>query len=99
MEIDVSKLSTQPSVKVERLYVTVYLTERPDQVGFKGFAKSVSSYERQGRFDILPLHENFVTEFVKELIIVAESGESVSYPVKRGVLEVASNVVRVFLKT
>lgn len=99
MDIDVSKLPTSPSIDVNRLFITVYLTDSLQNLGFKGFAKSISSVNKQGPFDILPAHENFVTEFSNKLDILTDSGEKVSYANSRGVLEVANNIVRVYLES
>lgn len=98
MEIDVSKLSSQSNIKADRLFVTVYLTQGLEKPGFKGFAKSLTSFDQKGPFDVLPMHENFVTQFTKKLEIVPEEGDKVSYPDSTGVIEVANNIVRVFLE-
>ena len=97
MDIDVSKLSTQSRTPVNRLFVIVYLSSSPEKPSFKGFVKSISSFDVKGPFDVLPQHENFVTQFGRELKLVTEEGEKVSYPVKDGVLEVANNIARAFL--
>lgn len=97
MDIDVSKLSTNSQFKVDQLYVLLYLNEHLSKPGFKGFAKSVSSTDESGPFDILPGHENFVTVFSKKIEIVPTEGDRLSFEAKTGVLEVSSNVVRVFL--
>lgn len=98
MEIDVSKLSSQPNVKVDRLFITVFLTDGLEKQGFKGFAKSLTATDNKGPFDILPGHENFVTKFSKNLKIVTESNEEVVYENKSGIIETANNVVRIFVK-
>lgn len=98
MDIDVSKLPTTSKYKVDRLFVTVYKLGSLQENSFQGFAKSVSSVDSKGPFDILPTHENFVTEFKKKLEIVKESGEKVTFADTVGVIEVANNVVKIFLK-
>ena len=98
MDIDVSKLSTGPKTNVNKLFVTVYLTNTLEKPAFKGFVKSLTSYDDSGPFDILPMHENFVTQFKKKLEIVPEEGEKVVYSNSNGVIEVASNIARVFLE-
>lgn len=98
MDIDVSKLTSQSEIKVDRLFVTVYLTQSLEKLGFKGFAKSLTSFDNQGPFDVLPKHENFVTEFSKKLEISPEDGEKIAYPNSSGVMEVANNIVRIFLE-
>ncbi len=98
MEIDISSLTTRPTVDADRIFVSVYLTNSLQEAGFKGFAKSISSFDEKGPFDILPSHENFVTEFSQSLEIVPFVGEKIHYSGIKGVLEVADNVVRIFLE-
>lgn len=98
MDIDVSKLPTTSTVKTDRLYIKVFLTNNLQEPGFQGFVKSLTTQDKAGPFDILPDHENFVTSFSKGLRIVPEQGEPIDYKDKTGVIEVANNVVRVFLK-
>lgn len=98
MEIDVSKLSSQSNIKADKLFVTVYQTQQLEKPGFKGFAKSLTSFDQKGPFDVLPMHENFVTEFTRKLEIVPEEGDKVAFQNVNGVIEVANNIARVFLE-
>lgn len=98
MDIDVSKLPSRPEVTVDRLFVTVYLTNSLEKPGFKGFAKSLTTFDTKGPFDVLPMHENFVTQFTRKLEIVPEEGQKVAYENVSGVIEVSGNVARVFLE-
>lgn len=97
MDIDVSKLSTASKFKIDRLFVTVYIANELEKPGFKGFARSLSSKDKVGPFDILPMHENFVTEFESKIEIIPEEGEKVVYQNFEGVIEVANNIVRIFM--
>lgn len=98
MDIDVTKLPVEPGTNVGRLFATVYLASSPQTPAFKGFVKSVSSRNQKGDFDLLPSHENFVSPVEESVTIISENGESVSYNFNSGVIEVANNVARIFLK-
>lgn len=98
MDIDVSKLPTTSKFKVDRLFVTVYNLKALQETSFQGFAKSISSADSKGSFDILPTHENFITQFKDKLEVVTEAGDKLSFEGSNGVIEVANNVVKVFLK-
>ena len=98
MDIDVTNLTTRPKIDVDKLFVSVYLTYSLHEPGFKGFAKSISSFDSKGPFDVLPAHESFVTEFTDKIEIVPVEGEKISYDQVRGVLEIADNVARIFLE-
>lgn len=97
MDIDVSKLSTSSKFKIDRLFITVYQANQLEKPGFKGFAKSLSSKDKAGPFDVLPMHENFVTQFEGRLEIIPEEGEKIVYQNFDGVIEVANNIVRIFM--
>jgi len=98
MDIDVSNLNTRPTIDVDKLFVSVYLTNSLHESGFKGFVKSISAFDQKGPFDILPAHENFVTEFTNKLQIVPVEGEKIVFEPAKGILEIADNVARVFLE-
>ncbi len=98
MDIDVSKLSSQSNIKTDRIYVTVFLTNSLQEQGFRGFAKSITSADTNGPFDVLPNHENFVTNFSKKLEITPLEGDKIAFNDKKGVMEVGNNVVRIFLE-
>jgi F0F1-type ATP synthase epsilon subunit len=69
---------------------------------FLGTADGISSRNESGKFDILPLHSNFIT-LVNETIVVHKTtfgGVSQihdEYPVERGVVKVFDNKVLIFL--
>lgn len=64
---------------------------------FLGKAKSLSSKNKTGPFDILPYHENFISMLFDKVTIVDAKGEKTIIPCEHGILEVADNHVRVFL--
>ena len=98
MDIDVSKLPTTSKYKVDRLFATVYSLGSLQKPPFQGFVKSISSVDKKGPFDILPTHENFISQFTGKLEIVPETGEKITFDKAAGVVEVANNIVKIFLK-
>jgi F0F1-type ATP synthase epsilon subunit len=64
---------------------------------WEGDARSVSSKNSDGSFDILPMHSNFVT-LVREdpIIIVTEDGNEKKYVFKQSVIFVTENKVKIF---
>ena len=98
MDIDVSKLPTASKYKVDRLFATVYTLGSLQKPPFQGFVRSISSVDTKGPFDILPTHENFITQFSNKLEILPEAGDKISFEQPTGVIEVANNVVKIFLK-
>ncbi len=83
--------------KQELLQVKLFWLPIVAEIFFEGEAKSVSSYNKLGEFDILPRHTNFITLISKNLTIIKPDNEKLSYQFERGVLEVNKNKVNIFL--
>lgn len=76
---------------------TIKLTVRsPEAILFTGEAKALSSYNIRGLFDVLPLHENFISIIQKEVVVHLDK-EDKSFPVEYGILKVTSNEIVVLL--
>ena len=68
-----------------------------NMVLFMGDANAVSSFNDQGPFDVLPMHENFITIITKEVIIYPPQGKEKHIPVASGVMMVNQNAVEVYI--
>jgi len=66
---------------------------------FQGVAFAVTSINEKGTFDILPGHENFISQIYKTLIIHEENGRDTNIPIDQGVLKVYQNIIEVYLVT
>jgi len=81
----------------EFLEVKVFCSPILRAENFSGLARSVSSKNRLGNFDILPRHINFITLIFDELTIETLEKKKIIYKFQRGVLEVSENKVKIFL--
>lgn len=70
----------------------------PQSLVFKGIAKSVSATNSKGLFDILGVHENFIT-IINDKVIVRTDTETKEFPVEQGILKVEENIVHIFIGT
>lgn len=77
--------------------LAVYIRD-PDHLIYKGIANSVSAINSKGLFDILGVHENFIT-IIKDKITVRAKNDIREFPVTQGILKVEENVVHIFLGT
>ena len=70
----------------------------PEQVVYEGEAEAISSVNNKGPFDILPMHEHFIS-LVKEKVIVHKkiNGEKKEIPIKSGIMKNQDNRINVFL--
>ncbi len=77
---------------------TIFVTVRNRQgLVFEGELKSVTSFNKLGRFDVLAMHENFITLIKDRLILGKKDGKTMEIPFTTGVLGVEGNKVEVFL--
>lgn len=88
------QLKTQPGVNPDVLYVQV---SSPEKTLFDGEAKSLSSFNDQGPFDILPQHENFISVIQQSLVVFDTSNKPQEFLLRNGVMRVSSNRVDVFI--
>ena len=64
---------------------------------FKGRVQVVSGENVKGRFDVLPLHSNFITLIRDKIKFVTVSGEEREVKFKKGVMRVKNNQVEVVI--
>ena len=69
----------------------------PENVLFEGYVNAVSSYNEKGPFDVLPLHESFISLIKKYLKIYQRNGQIKEIKVDTGVLKVFKNKIEVYL--
>ncbi len=67
-----------------------------DQVFFDGEVNALSSYNDVGLFDILPMHENFIS-LIKDKIILHNKEANKELKIKQGLLRVKDSKVNIYL--
>ena len=83
--------------KANALYTVIFAPTYKKQLGFAGYARSFSSVDERGPYDILPGHENFVTVAQGNAVIFDEAGKRYDFVLGRAVVEVSENIVKVFV--
>jgi F0F1-type ATP synthase epsilon subunit len=63
---------------------------------FDGDVTAVSSYNDVGLFDILPMHENFIS-IIKDKIILHRDNAKKEIKIENGLLKVKENKVNIYL--
>lgn len=66
-------------------------------VFFNGKARSISSVNESGPFDVLAMHANFITVIQKTLKIETEENGVREFGIDSGVMRVSENKVDVYL--
>lgn len=67
------------------------------KLAYEGLAQSVTSFNVEGTFDVLPYHENFVTLVNDMVIVVDKEGNKREFAVGKALLEASNNVVKIFV--
>jgi len=91
-ELDLTKITGAQKLQIEVFWAPPSL-----QQGFRGLALAVSAKNSIGAFDILPGHENFMSEVGGEIVIHTLEGQKISFNFSRGVAEVSENQVKIYL--
>ncbi len=68
------------------------------EYAYRGKIKSFSSQNTEGKFDILPEHENFVTMAHDKITMVDLAGKKIEFAIEKAVLEASNNLVKVFIE-
>lgn len=76
--------------------LTVIVREK-DKIVFNGSAKSITSTNEKGRFDILPLHTNFVSIIRETLELIKPDNSLHKIPIQRGILRIKENHIEVYI--
>ncbi|NTU46081.1 hypothetical protein HGA88_00450 [Candidatus Roizmanbacteria bacterium] len=79
----------------QKVELTVFV-RTPEAVVFEGNAASVSSWNQQGRFDILTYHENFIT-LISQYVEVQVGKVTHKWEVSHGVIKAENNTIKIFL--
>lgn len=77
-----------------QIHVTV---KNKQDIIFDDFVKAVSSFNEQGVFDILPMHENFISIIKNVLIIHQKTGDKYEIKVTDGVLKAYENNINIYI--
>ena len=67
-----------------------------EKIIFEGEAESITSYNKTGKFDILPRHANFISLVSERVVINQKGGGQKEITLVNGVLKVSGNEVKIF---
>lgn len=79
---------------IQNLLVTVV---SPQQILYSGEAKSISSINSSGVFDLLPEHANFVTIIEdKSIIIRSNKDQRIEFKFPLAIIYITGNTVKIY---
>lgn len=84
--------------RTSTFYTAVLPPSYKGHLAFGGYVKSLSSKNSEGNFDILPLHENFVSMILGPVVIIDEAGNRRELAVEKALVEASNNLVKIFVE-
>ena len=72
------------------------IIKNKESIIYDGQATAVSSFNDVGLFDVLPLHENFIS-LVKDKIIILDNSGQKEFKINNGLLKVKDDKVNIYL--
>ncbi len=72
------------------------IIKNKESIIYDGQATAVSSFNDVGLFDVLPLHENFIS-LVKDKIIIHDNSGQKEFKINNGLLKVKDDKVDIYL--
>ena len=76
--------------------ITVII-KNPEKLLYEGTAKSVSSIDEKGVFDILPQHSNFISIIKDHVMVHKVDGTIQEFKCREGVLRVEDNIIKAYV--
>ncbi|MCL4387322.1 hypothetical protein M1307_02920 [Patescibacteria group bacterium] len=80
----------------DKLFLKVNIKNK-DQTVLEEEIEALSSFNEKGPFDILPLHENFISIIKDKIILHKKDGTSKEIAIERGVLKIIENEIDIYL--
>lgn len=78
----------------QNIVVTIYNLE---STLYEGKVNALTSVNERGKFDILPLHSNFISIVTDYLILHESNGNKKEFKLSEGVLKMSNNQAFIFL--
>ena len=68
-----------------------------EKVLFEGEVDRISSFNEVGRFDVFPMHANFISILHNEIVLYQGSKKMQEFKVEQAIMKVKQDMVKIFL--
>lgn len=68
-----------------------------EDIVFDGEADRISSFNEVGRFDVFPMHANFISIVQKELILYNKHEKIKEIKIEQAIMKVKGDIIHIFL--
>ena len=82
---------TNNQIRPDLLYTIIYPPSYKKELRYAGYTRSFSASNEKGPFDILPMHENFVSVISGAISLVDDKGIRKEFLVENAVIEASEN--------
>lgn len=69
----------------------------PEKTEFNGTAKAITSFNKTGKFDILPYHANFISIIKDSIVLYLEDDKQVTILLKRGIVKAHKDQIHILI--
>lgn len=83
-----------PALPIKEPKLTVSIVS-PEEVLFEGDAKFITCINKEGEFDLLPYHSNFISLIYKHIRVYPLSGDTKNFEIGYALLKCMGNVVTI----
>jgi F0F1-type ATP synthase epsilon subunit len=73
------------------------IVRNTEEIVFQGEVERVSSFNEVGRFDVFPMHANFISIIQQELSIFHNKQKIKELKIDQAIMKVKGNIVHIFL--
>lgn len=84
------------SLDKEKTYLKLVILNL-DSVLYDDYVKAISTFNDNGQFDVLYMHENFISIIKKTIYIFRIDGVEEKIDIDEGIMKVMGNKVQIFL--
>ena len=80
--------------ETQQIHVTI---KSPETVHFDGQVKALTATNEKGTFDILAMHENFISIINTEIVLHLNDKDEKKVKIEKGIIKCLDNKVQIFL--
>jgi F0F1-type ATP synthase epsilon subunit len=73
------------------------IVQDTENIIFDGEVDRITSYNEMGRFDVYPMHANFISIITKQVDLYSNRQKIKEIPIEQAVMKVKKDIVHIFL--
>lgn len=78
-------------------HIIKLIVQDTENIVFDGEVDRITSYNEMGRFDVFPMHANFISIITKQIDLYQEHKKIKEIPIEQAVMKVKKDEVHIYL--